>query len=220
MEVLPGLFEVEGVDPPGFTTHVYLLRDSGPTYTLVDTGMPGSEVAISAYLARLGIAPTAVRRILITHLHADHTGALAAVAALTKGRTFAHWIESGYLSGEVHYGGPGAVPKEPIRIDEPIHDAERIDGGGGLIAYHTPGHTPGHTVYYQPERKLLFPGDLLSAHEGQLQLGPAAYSIDPPTMRLSARRVSQLSVEAILTYHGGPILDGASAAMRAFAASL
>ena len=41
--ILPGIHQVEGVDPsPDFTTHVYLVREPGG-YTLIDTGLPGAD---------------------------------------------------------------------------------------------------------------------------------------------------------------------------------
>jgi len=94
-EILPGIHLVEGVDPsPDFSTHVYLIREKGGAWTLIDTGLPGASTAILAYLAKLKVEPTAVKKILITHLHRDHTGSLRAMIEKTRARTFAHWIEA------------------------------------------------------------------------------------------------------------------------------
>jgi len=215
-EILPGVHQVEGVDPsPDFSTHVYLLKDRGGTWTLLDTGLPGSHEPILRYLARIHVEPSAIRRILITHLHLDHTGGLRKMIEATKARTFAHWIEAAYIAGKPPYAGPGSPPKDHLVIDEVFKDGDTIDAAGGLTAFHTPGHTPGHTSFYQVERKLLFTGDLFfGAGPKKAILTPPEYTIDSATAQISARRMGQLSVESALTYHGGPFVEGGGRVLR------
>jgi glyoxylase-like metal-dependent hydrolase (beta-lactamase superfamily II) len=218
VEILPGVHLVDGVDPsPDFTTHVYLLKDRGNTWTLIDSGLPGSDVAIGAYLAQLKIPPTSVKKILITHLHRDHVGGLARMIERTKARTFSHWIEAAYINCKPAYDGPGAPPAEPVVIDEVLKDGDPVDAAGGLVAYHTPGHTPGHLAYYHPERKLLFSGDLFFGEKDGLILTVPDYTHHTPTARISAHRMAQLSVESVLSYHGGPVLKNGGSALRKFA---
>jgi glyoxylase-like metal-dependent hydrolase (beta-lactamase superfamily II) len=207
---------VEGVDPsPDFSTHVYLVKDKGSTWTLIDTGLPGAHAAIFAYLTKVKVEPSSVKKILITHLHRDHTGSLREVAERTKARTFSHWIEAAYIGLHPKYDGPGSPPAEPFTIDETLKDGDAVDAAGGLIAYHTPGHTPGHTSYYQPERKLLFSGDLFFVDGDKVTLTPPEYTHHTPTAQISARRMGQLTVDSLLSYHGGPVVRNGGAAMRA-----
>jgi glyoxylase-like metal-dependent hydrolase (beta-lactamase superfamily II) len=215
-EILPGVHQVEGVDPsPDFSTHVYLLKDRGATWTLLDTGLPGSHEAILRYLAKIHVEPSAIRRILLTHLHMDHTGSLRKMIEATKARTFAHWIEAAFIAGKPSYDGPGSAPKEHVVIDELFKDGDTIDAAGGLTAFHTPGHTPGHTSYYQVERKILFTGDLFfGAGPGKAMLTVPEYTLHTQTAQISARRMSQLAVDSALTYHGGPILQDGGRALR------
>jgi glyoxylase-like metal-dependent hydrolase (beta-lactamase superfamily II) len=220
-EILPGVHQVEGVDPsPDFTTHVYLVKDRGGTWTLIDTGLPGAHAAIFAYLAKVHVEPAAIKKILITHLHRDHVGSLREMAQRTKARTFSHWIEAAYIGLHPKYDGPGTPPAEPFAIDEVLKDGDAVDAAGGLIAYHTPGHTPGHTSYYQPERKLLFSGDLFFVDGDKVTLTPPEFTHHIPTAQISARRMSQLSVDSLLTYHGGPILKQGGNAVRLLAQKL
>jgi len=215
-EILPGVHQVEGVDPsPDFSTHVYLLKDKGSSWTLLDTGLPGTHVATLAYLAKIKVEPTSVKKILLTHLHRDHTGSLRALAEKTRARTFAHWIEAAYIGLDPKYDGPGTPPAEPFTVDETLKDGDTVDAAGGLLAYHTPGHTPGHTSFYQAERKLLFSGDLFFGDGDHVVLTPPDFTHHTPTAKISARRMGQLSVDALLTYHGGPILHKGGAAVRA-----
>ncbi|MCI4360425.1 MAG: MBL fold metallo-hydrolase [Thermoplasmata archaeon] len=215
-EILPGIHQVEGVDPsPDFSTHVYLLKDKGGTWTLLDTGLPGAHEAILTYLARIHVEPSAVRRILITHLHLDHVGSLRKMAEATKARTFAHWIEAAYIACTPPYVGPGVPPKDPFVVDEVLKDGDTLDAAGGLTAFHTPGHTPGHTSYYQVDRKILFTGDLFfGAGPKKAMLTPPEYTQHGATAQISARRMGQLAIDSALTYHGGPFLKDGGRILR------
>ncbi|MGI0070825.1 MAG: MBL fold metallo-hydrolase [Thermoplasmata archaeon] len=216
-EILPGIHLVDGIDPsPEFSTHVYLLKDKGSSWTLLDTGLPGAHAAVERYLAQQKIEPTSIKKILLTHLHRDHVGSLKPLAHRTHAKTYAHWIEAAYIAVDPPYTGPGSPPAEPFVVDETFKDGDTIDAAGGLIAYHTPGHTPGHSSYYQPERKLLFSGDLFFVDGQTVSLTPAEYSHHVPTALISARRMSQLSVDSLMSYHGGPVLKDGGKAMRAF----
>jgi glyoxylase-like metal-dependent hydrolase (beta-lactamase superfamily II) len=220
-EILPGVHQVDGVDPsPDFSTHVYLVKDAGASWTLIDAGLPGSEAAIAAYLAKHGIAPTAVTKILLTHLHRDHTGALRALAGLTRAKTYAHWLEAAFINCDPPYDGPGVPPAEPFAVSEQLRDGDTVDAAGGLVAYHTPGHTPGHTAYYQPERKLLFAGDLFFGEGEKPILTVPDYTHHTGSAIVSARRVAGLDVDGLMTYHGGPFAKGAGPLLRGLVESL
>lgn len=215
-EILPGVHLVEGVDPsPDFSTHVYLVKDKGASWTLIDTGLPGASTAILAYLAKLKVEPTSVKKILITHLHRDHVGSLKAMIETTRARTFAHWIEAAYIAMDPKYDGPGVPPAEPVVVDETFKDGDAIDAAGGLLAYHTPGHTPGHASFYQAERRILFSGDLFFGEGEKAVLTTPEYTFHMPTAKISARRMGRLSVDSLLTYHGGPFLKNGGGTMRA-----
>jgi glyoxylase-like metal-dependent hydrolase (beta-lactamase superfamily II) len=215
-EILPGVHKVDGAGAS--PSNVFLVKDKGATWTLIDTGIPGSHTATLAYLAKLKVEPTSIKKILLTHLHRDHTGSLRVLAEKTRARTFAHWIEAAYIAVNPPYDGPGMPPAEPFTVDETLKDGDAVDAAGGLIAYHTPGHTPGHTAYYQAERKLLFSGDLFFGEGDGAILTVPEYTHHTPTAQISARRMSQLSIDALLTHHGGPILHGGGAAVRAVVA--
>jgi glyoxylase-like metal-dependent hydrolase (beta-lactamase superfamily II) len=57
----------------------YLVRESD-SFTLIDTGIPGSAKGMID--AARAIAPEPIARLLLTHAHGDHIGSLDAMAAV------------------------------------------------------------------------------------------------------------------------------------------
>lgn len=213
-EIFPGVHLVEGVDPsPDFTTHVYLLKNKAKGYTLIDTATPGKDAAILGYLKKIGGKPSDITQVLITHLHLDHTGNLRRIIEATKARSFAHWVEADFIALRPPYDGPGMPPKEAVEVDVRFKDGDSIDAGRGLVAYHSPGHTPGHTSFFEPDRGLLFSGDLFFGTP-QLILTLPDFTLHTGSAQVSARRLSQLNPKAILCHHGGPFLDQGAEQLR------
>jgi glyoxylase-like metal-dependent hydrolase (beta-lactamase superfamily II) len=210
-EILPGIHQVEGVDPsPQFTTHVYLLPERNGQFTLIDTGLPSAEAPIAAYLKKIGSSVNAVSSIVLTHLHNDHTGSVRRLKELTHAKVYAHWLEAAFIAGHPPYDGPGSPPEHPVEVDVKLKDGDTLEVGGGMVAYHTPGHTPGHTSYYLPKSKVLFSGDLFFGVP-KLALSAPEYTHHTLSAQVSARRVAELPIESILNHHGGPFPRAAGA---------
>ena len=88
-----------------------------------------------------------VRRVLETHGHWDHIGAVTAVR------------EAGY---EVAVTAADAPMLEDVGYDVFLDDAEVIEFGRlRLNAIHNPGHTPGSISFHLEGTPLLFTGDTL-----------------------------------------------------------
>jgi glyoxylase-like metal-dependent hydrolase (beta-lactamase superfamily II) len=216
-EVLPGIHQIDGGEPsPDFGYNIYLVKDKGDSWMLLDTGTPGSAVRIEAYLKKMGVAPTKIRSIFLTHLHRDHTGSLRDMITKTHAKTYSHWLEAAFIANDPPYDGPGVPPAESVDVDEKFKDGDRFDVAGGMVAYHTPGHTPGHTSYYLPDRKILFAGDLFFSGGGEeLALTPKEYTLHGLSAQVSARRVAGLAITSLLPYHCGPYLTDGTAKVKA-----
>ena len=92
--VLPDLYQLEIPTPfPVGPVNIYVAR-APDGLTLVDCGPRTREarVALDAGLAALGFSVHDVRRILVTHAHADHYGLAASIAAgaSADARVFTH----------------------------------------------------------------------------------------------------------------------------------
>lgn len=129
--------------PPATTTNCYRLGD-----VVIDPASPDPDEQ-----ERLAAWAGPIRRILLTHHHADHMGGVADLKARTGAEVWAH---------------PDS--RLPFPIDHPVGDAEEIDTGAGVLrAWHTPGHADGHLAYSLGTEVIV--GDLV-AGEGTIVLVP------------------------------------------------
>ncbi|MET8558794.1 MBL fold metallo-hydrolase [Streptomyces sp. NPDC004959] len=229
VEVGAGVHLVHGSD-----TNWVVVKD-GEAATLIDSGYPGDREALLASLAKLDIAPEAVRALLITHAHGDHIGA-AEHLRTTYGtdvlmheeevpharREFLHQVTVGkilarawrpgvlpWAVGAVRSGGLGAVPVAGPRAF-PVAGA--LDLPGGPVPVHTPGHTRGHCAYHLPEHGVLVSGDaLVTEHPTSRlagpQLLPGMFHADRARTLASLAAFEAIQADTLLAGHG-PVYRG------------
>lgn len=107
---------------------------------------------IGPQLRSSGVEPTAIDRVVLTHLHTDHAGGLRHLPdaeVLVRGREFRRANSLvGRVQGHVPSMLPdGFAPTTYDLIDEPYGPFPRhrpITRNGDVIAVPTPGHTAGH----------------------------------------------------------------------------
>ncbi|MBI2566177.1 MAG: MBL fold metallo-hydrolase [Candidatus Schekmanbacteria bacterium] len=125
---------------------------------------PGGDVAtILAAVRQVGCA---VDKVLVTHAHIDHVGAVAEVAELLgvpiEGPELGDrgWIEALPQQGRM-FGLP------PVRSFTPnrwLADGDRVEVGNLTFeVLHCPGHTPGHIALFSRKDRIAFVGDVLFA---------------------------------------------------------
>ena len=131
----------------------YALRTSTGV-VLFDTGM--NSMMASRGLRKLGIEPTEVTHVFLTHTDYDHTGGLAAFPQAAR-----------YLSKKEEPMITGETPRRGFLHNKrftPYHTMEDgetvVVGDLSIQILVTPGHTPGSAVYRINER-ILASGDLL-----------------------------------------------------------
>jgi len=128
---------------------------------LIDTGTKGNEQRIVQALGNLGLSPSDIRLIIITHTHYDHCGSLKALKDMTGAGIVVHHNEATCLRE-----GYGGFPKGTTRLTKAISLIGRTMGKRmgaydpvspdipirerfGLDEYGTDGYilpTPGHTA--------------------------------------------------------------------------
>jgi glyoxylase-like metal-dependent hydrolase (beta-lactamase superfamily II) len=171
-----GVPRSEWVDVP---VQAFLVEHPGAGRMLVDTGFHPSvavdpkeslgrllttlslrdiemkpEQAVPAQLRERGIKPSEIRTVVMTHLHADHAGAVSEFPEATFVVSSAEWSAASE-------GGPGkgyrrrqfdhAFDYRTLDFDGPDADSFSafgrsfdLFGDGSVRLVFTPGHTPGH----------------------------------------------------------------------------
>ena len=168
------------------TVNVYLIKED--PLTLIDVGPKTAEAAseLSRQLAKNGVSPADIRRIVLTHAHEDHCGLVKQVRDEAKNaEIFIHEWETGHLFGRLardehrslmlRSGVPDHIFEEMRGLYEEISlltdslseseyspledDMELAFSGGTLRVLHTPGHTPGSCSFVREADRTLICGD-------------------------------------------------------------
>ncbi len=222
-QVVPGVHRVN----LGFV-NAYLLED-GDGLVLVDTGTPGSAEYILDAIRSLGKLPEDVSHILVTHLHADHTGSLAALKVATGAPALMHPADAemvrrgesarpsepapgliNWLVVKLFMGLRGSSAVEPAEIEREVADGDELDLAGGLRVIHAPGHAAGQVcLLRESDGGLLIAADAASNMMG---LGYPPIFEDLEVGLASLKKLSRLEFEAACFGHGGPIRKAASKA--------
>jgi len=125
---------------------------------------PGGDLDV--LLAEVEQRGLHLTQILQTHAHIDHAGATGELADSFKLPIVGphpadqFWID-GLPQQSQMFGFPPARAFTPTRW---LHDGDTVSiGHSTLQVRHCPGHTPGHVVFYSPQIKRAFVGDVLFA---------------------------------------------------------
>jgi glyoxylase-like metal-dependent hydrolase (beta-lactamase superfamily II) len=159
-------------------TAAYLLNADEPA--IVETGPTTSFEPVVAGLEELGIGPSDLAHVVVTHIHLDHAGGVGRIAhhypnaaIWVHERGARHLADPSRLvaSAERIYGPDllasrfGAVdPVAPQRI-RAVDDGAVIDlGGRTLDVLATPGHAKHHMALVDSTTGAVFTGDALGIH--------------------------------------------------------
>jgi glyoxylase-like metal-dependent hydrolase (beta-lactamase superfamily II) len=223
-EIVPGLYQI-GLG----MVSAYLLADRDDL-TLIDTGTGGSAPKILAAVRGLGRQPQDIRRILITHLHADHTGSLAELKRQTRAQVYMHPADAELvrqgIASRPSKPAPGLIKsivvpiamRRPARVEPADTDVELADGqdlqiAGGLCAIGAAGHAAGQVVFMWPQHGgVLIAGDVAGNFRDKLDY-PILFEDQAEGLR-SLQRLAGMSFEVAVFGHGRPILKRASERFR------
>lgn len=229
-ELRPGLLRVTFSLPLGIDhVHCYLLRSADGSWTLVDTGL-GVDDPEQAWRPVLDALDGPLERIVVTHLHPDHVGGSADVAALTGAR-----VHQGRLDYEQCLGAWGdertparsaahlaangmpAALVERVRAESAwlrgrvrfVRDPVLLDAGDrvdGWEVLHLPGHADGHIALLK--EGVLVAGDTIL---GRITPTVGLYQQsrpDPLADYLSSlARIAELGPAVAFAGHEEPVAD-------------
>lgn len=149
--------------PNFFPINCYLVEEED-TLTLIDAALPYSAKGILTAAEEIG---KPISKIVLTHAHQDHTGALDLLKEQFPNTcVYISKRDSRLLNGdrsldEHEDQSPikGGVPKKlQTRAAVLLEDGDKI---GSLTAIETPGHTPGSMSFLDTRTNALFTGDAI-----------------------------------------------------------
>jgi glyoxylase-like metal-dependent hydrolase (beta-lactamase superfamily II) len=184
----------------GLEANAYLIVCREPLLIDVGTGtiLAQLEKRLEAFLEGKRLS-----RLVLTHMHFDHTGGAARLAADTGARAFAYPPDSRAISegdGELTCSGWLGERQAPMNVRD-LKEREVIECGKmRLEVLHTPGHTSGSICLFDRPSGTLFSGDTVFTNGGvgrwDLPTG------DHGSLVESLRMLAGLKVNAIYPGHG------------------
>jgi glyoxylase-like metal-dependent hydrolase (beta-lactamase superfamily II) len=204
----------------------YLVREEDG-FTLIDAAISGCGRPILQAAQAAGLP---IVRIVLTHAHIDHVGALdelhdllPQVPVLITAR------DARFLSGDKSLdadepqdklrGGYPIVKTKPTQL---LHEGDRI---GSLEVIATPGHTPGHASFLDTRDRTIIAGDAFQTLGGVAVSGtikplfplPALATWHKPSALSSARSLRALEPARLAVGHGRVLEHPLAAMDRAIA---
>ena len=151
----------------------YLIE--GPAPVLVETGSQTSVPVLLAALDQIGVGPSELAGVAVTHIHLDHAGGVGDVArAFPSATVYVHEKGARHLADPTKlvnsaarvygplldslYGRIDPTPAERLHV---LEDGEEIDVGPArvLVAVDSPGHAKHHVGLHDSVSGVLFAGD-------------------------------------------------------------
>ncbi len=179
-QITEDVYFIPGQDEMIPDCHVYVIgRPSSGDLTLVDAGLMGKDDYKIKSIRKAGFDPSDIKRVIMTHTHLDHMGCLPEIMGeLPQAELWMHVAEADPLEkGDERIALGMEMFKDMVRtmfgkgpgdfkltVDRKLAGDETLEiGEMTWELLHVPGHSPGGIALYNPDKKILIPGDVVYA---------------------------------------------------------
>lgn len=177
------------------SVNCYIVVSDSQNAAVIDPG--GEAERILDYLQTNKLT---LKRILLTHGHIDHIGAVKVLKDRTGAEIYIHDLDAEMLNDPVkNLASPFRMAYQPVSPDHTFSDGSRISLDEiTFTVMHTPGHTKGSSVFLTGTT--MFSGDtLFQGSIGRTDF----YGGDYEVMQRSLKKLSELETDyTVLSGHG------------------
>jgi glyoxylase-like metal-dependent hydrolase (beta-lactamase superfamily II) len=217
--------------PRFFPVNAYLVEEED-SLTVVDAALPYSVKGILSAAARIG---KPITRIVLTHAHSDHIGALDSLKlALPDVPVCISERDARLLAGDRSLdekepmtpirGGVPKIGKVKTKPDVLLHNGDCV---GSLLTIAAPGHTPGNMAFFDTRNRALIVGDAFQTRGGIAVSGqvrplfpfPALATWNKEVSLATAHKLIALNPTLLAAGHGVMLDNPQAQLMRAIHAA-
>jgi len=166
-EIAEGVYLIGGPNVTRPEDAAVYLVDFGDELVMIDSGAGNSSSQLDRNIEMLGLKPSKLTQIILTHCHIDHIGSATYFREKYKSEIVIHELDARALetgdsmkTAANWYG----TTFPPTRVDRKLKGAHEILNFGqeDLHCLHTPGHTPGSISVYldRAGQRILFGQDI------------------------------------------------------------
>ena len=166
-EIAEGIYLIGGPNVTRPEDAAVYLVDFGDELVMIDSGAGNSSSQLDRNIEMLGLKPSKLTQIILTHCHIDHIGSATYFREKYKSEIVIHELDARALetgdsmkTAANWYG----TTFPPTRVDRKLKGAHEILNFGqeDLHCLHTPGHTPGSILVYldRAGQRILFGQDI------------------------------------------------------------
>jgi glyoxylase-like metal-dependent hydrolase (beta-lactamase superfamily II) len=212
----------------------YLIRGDRPC--LVETGTAPSAPLVRDALAALGVGPSDLATVVVTHIHLDHAGGTGDIAAMfPAAEVVVHELGARHLadpsrlmaSARMVYGNEleelfGTLAPTPAARIRAVEQTGVVDLGGGrrLDSHYSPGHARHHVGLVDSVSGDLYVGDAAGIYiqeTGDMRPATPPPDFDLDVALASLDTFAALQPTRLLFSHFGPVTAVAETLARSAA---
>ena len=212
-EILEDLFFVER----GYLNANHLVYRGSPP-ELIDSGYIGDLTETTDLLARLGIEPGAIARIITTHCHCDHIGGHRFVYDQSGCSIWLHEIGRHFIESRDDWSTWWKYYHQHADFfpcTDALADGDHVQiGPHRFEVIHTPGHASDGIVLYHRKEQLLISSDTLWQHDLPVHTVRVEGNAAVYQTKKSLEKISGLNVRTVCPGHGCVFTDFRAALRR------